>query len=217
MLFHTHIFLFLFLPVVFACLAWARCRFCYGHALTVLLLASLIFYATWSLPLLITFAIAGVWHGSGWTYLLYGLWWSLALTLYHAWTTFGNWTLPKPCAWLLTMTTALGALVLFRAPDLGTAGNLLAAGVGLGSHSTWLPPTVLVGTLVLSALVVTAPNSQELMGRYAISADSRLDDSATLHWWHWRPTGMGAALTSAILLSAVLMAGGPTYFLYYKF
>ena len=57
--------------------------------------------------ILLTFALAGFWHGSNWTYLLWGLWHGLALGAFRLWKTT-RWglacQLPGWLGWILTMT-----------------------------------------------------------------------------------------------------------------
>lgn len=81
--------------------------------------------------LLLTMAIAGLWHGSdSWNFLLWGIAHGLALSVARAWTARH---LPMP-PWLargLTLLFVMLAWTLFRAPDMQVALRMYAGQFGL--------------------------------------------------------------------------------------
>ena len=79
-------------------------------------------------PVIVTFTIAGLWHGAGWTFVLFGLVHGLALGVNHAWREAKLPAPPKVVAWALTMLVVVAALV-FQAAFL--AFWALLAGAGL--------------------------------------------------------------------------------------
>ena len=91
-------------------------------------------------PTFCTMALAGVWHGAGLQFLIFGLLHACYLTINHLWRSFG----PKPAsagptpvravqvigAVLLTYLAVLVAQLFFRAASCGDALTLLAGMVG---------------------------------------------------------------------------------------
>lgn len=79
---------------------------------------------------MITFIIIGVWHGAGWTFVVWGCMHGGAMIAHRIWKRF-NVTMPKPLAWFLTFNFVNGCWVLFRAKDLEEAGKVLKGMAGL--------------------------------------------------------------------------------------
>lgn len=150
--------------------------------------------------LLFVFALTGLWHGAGWTFLLWGLWNGMLVALER-----GNilkpasW--PRWAAWLYrTLAVALG-FVLFRADSLSAAG-----GYFVSLFANWQAQEAAVHACVLAltprallALAVSVPAS--------LGARVRLPESAAY---------LGcAALLLLCLLS--IAAAGYHPFLYFRF
>ena len=64
--------------------------------------------------------ICGLWHGAGWTYVVWGLWHGLGLLVCHAWQSFKR-PMPALAGWAITMVFVMAGWVLFRAADFHTA------------------------------------------------------------------------------------------------
>ena len=75
--------------------------------------------------LLATFVLAGIWHGAGWSFLLWGFLHGLALVIHRAWSTLGLklWTW---VAWLITFNFINATWVFFRAKDWDDAMKVLS-------------------------------------------------------------------------------------------
>ncbi|WP_438479539.1 MBOAT family O-acyltransferase [Oleiharenicola lentus] len=71
--------------------------------------------------LFLTMLIGGIWHGAGWTFVVWGAWHGLALAVNHAWKR--NTPGENATRWghLLTLLTVFIGWVFFRAPDLSSA------------------------------------------------------------------------------------------------
>ncbi len=83
-----------------------------------------------TLNLLITFALAGLWHGANWTFLLWGLCHGSALAIFRLWkgSTLGSsLRIPGPVGGLLTLSVVSLGWLFFRAPSIGEALRLLRA------------------------------------------------------------------------------------------
>lgn len=181
------------------------------------------FMLTVALPTIAAFTVAGVWHGNGWTFFLYGLYWGVVLTAYQAWSRYSPLRLPAPLAWALTMVCALVSLVIFRSPTVGAAGRILQSAVGLGAvpgaghgATALLPAGLALVVLALIAALVLLPNSQQLLRGYRLSSDE-VEPPPRLAGLAWTATPAGAVALGITLAAALLMGGGPTQFLYYKF
>jgi alginate O-acetyltransferase complex protein AlgI len=79
--------------------------------------------------LLITMLLGGLWHGAGWTFVIWGGLHGLALTANHLWRRAGA-TMPSPLGWIVTFLFVVGAFVIFRADNLATARHVLDAMAG---------------------------------------------------------------------------------------
>ncbi|MBI3223173.1 MAG: MBOAT family protein [Nitrosomonadales bacterium] len=89
------------------------------------------------LNLMATMLLGGLWHGAGWTFVIWGGLHGIYLVINHAWLAFkrsvgwggGGW-LAQRFAVLLTFLAVVVAWVFFRAPDLATASSMLYGMVG---------------------------------------------------------------------------------------
>jgi alginate O-acetyltransferase complex protein AlgI len=205
------------------------------------------FLVATALPIGVTFVLAGLWHGAGWTFVVFGVIHGLALAINHGWREARLPALPPVAGWFLTMVVVLAGLVFFRAADVPTALALLASMAGVGPiealhAAAWSPfgpghgpnlgpafapalarvaidaPAALIWILILGAIALICPNTQQLMWRHWFSSDPRPEGEHSWPLWlTWRPT-LGWSLVGAILLAAALGSiSGHSGFLYYQF
>ncbi|WP_332860265.1 MBOAT family O-acyltransferase [Janthinobacterium svalbardensis] len=95
--------------------------------------------------LMLTMLLGGLWHGAGWTFVIWGGLHGLYLVLQQAWQRlFGaargySWLRCWPAWWstLLTFLAVMLAWIFFRAPDVATAWNI--TGALLGANGVSLP------------------------------------------------------------------------------
>lgn len=170
-------------------------------------------------PLIVTFLIAGLWHGAGWTFVMFGLVWGVALTINHAWRSTG-WTLPSPLAWLLTMGVAVISMVFFRADSMSSAASLLASMLGNSPAAVTLLPVGLATLTIVAlfALVLGAPNAPQIMRAFPISTDEvEPPQSPIARRLTWQFRTVDVALVAVALVIAALSIGDSSSFLYYKF
>lgn len=80
--------------------------------------------------LLITMLLGGLWHGAGWTFVIWGGLHGLYLCINHAWRQL-NKPLPKFLAWTITFLAIIVGWVLFRAKNLPDAIEILQAMAGM--------------------------------------------------------------------------------------
>jgi len=80
--------------------------------------------------LLATFFIAGLWHGAGWLFIIWGTMHGLALVVHRLWESVGL-RMPKVLAWALTFLFVNTMLVVFRATTPEDALMVLKGMAGL--------------------------------------------------------------------------------------
>jgi alginate O-acetyltransferase complex protein AlgI len=74
--------------------------------------------------------IAGIWHGAGWTFVLYGVLHGSALVVNHMWKKRKK-KLPPWLAWFITFNFVNITFIVFRAKELNDAGKVLSGMLGL--------------------------------------------------------------------------------------
>ena len=83
--------------------------------------------------------IAGIWHGAGWTFVIFGALHGMGLVLNHVWKKYKLW-MPKPLGYVLMWVLILTANVFFRAESVADALDILYAAVG--GNGLGLPPKI---------------------------------------------------------------------------
>lgn len=182
------------------------------------------------LNLFTTFLLGGLWHGAGWTFVLWGALHGTALMVHRLWNSMGL-RMPALPAWFLTFMFANVAWVFFRADSVQGATGLLRSMVGLNgvepavwaglqAHIAGLDPRQVVDPaavypldqlgflLVFGLIAFVLPNSLQLSGY--------LPYRGLLAFRR----GWLAALFVAYTLFYSLVAGiqnAPSVFLYFNF
>lgn len=186
---------------------------------------ALTFIISIALPTIFTFTVAGLWHGAGWNFVIFGLLHGLALAVNHAWR---ETRLPSPSplvGWILTMGVVITGLVIFRAQTLAAAWSILQAMVGFnqvfgdGNIPRFINTfSVLPWIVTLSAITLLAPNTQELMCEFSATTDTLEAESLRWpKWLVWRPTMGWALFCTTLFVVAIFSMKGNTDFLYYQF
>ena len=103
-------------------------------------------------PMLITMFLSGIWHGAGYTFIVFGMLHGVYLTINHAWRQFGPRLWPDrvsrdrwitPIGAILVFIGVMVANVFFRSPTITSAMDILRGMVGL--HGLALPQAVFDG------------------------------------------------------------------------
>jgi alginate O-acetyltransferase complex protein AlgI len=76
--------------------------------------------ATAAVATLLSMAIAGLWHGPAWTYVIFGVLHGAALVVNQYWKKTKR-KLPRPLGWALTFAFVNLTFIFFRSPNLSTA------------------------------------------------------------------------------------------------
>ena len=206
-------------------------------------------------PTITTMLISGLWHGAGYTFILWGLLHGIYLVLNHLWRQYGPRPAPTNAAgepgaagqvagFALTFLAVVVAMVLFRAPDIASAGNVLGGMVGL--HGIGLPGQrfgaagmhLLDGSvpvhafanaaatlLALLAIALLLPNSVQILAAYepVLYTPKRAAEipgilpSMLRRPLVWRPTLAWMVLFAAIGAVSMIRLTGMSEFLYWQF
>ena len=94
------------------------------------------------LNIMITMIVSGLWHGAGWTFLVWGALHGVYLVIAHLWRKlreargwqFTHWSYRGACV-VVTFIAVLYAWVFFRAKTLPQAGRVVASMVGLNGYT----------------------------------------------------------------------------------
>ncbi|ONG53104.1 membrane-bound O-acyltransferase family protein [Pseudoroseomonas deserti] len=88
-----------------------------------------------SVNLFLTMLIGGFWHGANWTFVFWGAWQGALLVAHRHWR-MGHAAMPWILGHAITFLAVLLGWVIFRAPDLHSAGRMYGGMLGL--HGTGL-------------------------------------------------------------------------------
>jgi alginate O-acetyltransferase complex protein AlgI len=181
------------------------------------------------LPTFATVLVAGVWHGAGLTFVLYGALHGVYLSANHAWRTFHrpyampaslSWSAVYAIAWRVALTymAVLLAQIVFRVPSIADALSVLAAlaglhGVGLPFAGNFLPHTLFI--LALMVLAFGFPNVYQFLGEYSPA----LSAVKPMKWpgLTWRPDWRVATAVGVLLAVTALCSQRSVQFLYFQF
>jgi len=155
--------------------------------------------------LLLTMGLGGLWHGAGWTFIVWGLMHGAYLVAQRAWQRLG-FQLPAPLAWAATFLAVVLGWVVFRAPSLDAAAAMYQAMTfgafrsdGLIATQDW------THMVVLAAIAFGLPNSMQWIRGTAAAPPKFL------------PSMRYALCASALLVLATLNLHRTSEFLYFNF
>ncbi len=173
--------------------------------------------------ILLVFLVSGLWHGTGWTFVVWGLLHGLAQVAERAWGP-GRDRLPKPLRWGGTFLFVNLAWVFFRAPSLSAAGAMLSAAVSGGFRApvSALAEGLFSGEATAVQTLLPALSGAVPLGSLAVLFAAGL----TAALWPrntvrqmdaFRPGPVQAAACAALLVWSVLSFAGGTTFIYANF
>ncbi len=196
--------------------------------------------------LLITMLLGGLWHGAGWTFILWGGMHGLFLCVNHAWFAFRKkhsiQALPKPLAIALTCIVVFAAWVPFKAggleldPVKGSASaaleatrSILASMFGFHGWQPWpnaagMEIKIEWGQRAAMCLLIVwlLPNSQEILRRYHPALGLRGLTGKTgmpgpRRWYQWRPTWYWTAFIMLLVAGSLYQFDKVSEFIYFQF
>lgn len=149
--------------------------------------------------LFITFFISGLWHGSGWNFILWGMMHGTAMIV-HRLTTGKGLKMNKYIAWLITFIFVNAAWVFFRATDVNAAFVVLKAMVipdsSIFSILSYVNPIWLLLLILFSCLKLKNSN---------LRAEG------------FKPNVYTAAFTVACIVIAMINLNKNSNFVYFSF
>jgi D-alanyl-lipoteichoic acid acyltransferase DltB (MBOAT superfamily) len=169
------------------------------------------------------FLLTGLWHGAGWTFIIWGGVHGALVLINHLWSRKVPVRLPRPIARTLTMIAVVALWVVFRSPSWPVAMKVLTAMTfdvpATGSRA--LPDTLMYGpawlmTGMLGAVALFLPNSRRLVrrlrrGRLADRRPQTATPDRTMAVWP-------AVVTATILYLAIASIGSlQSKFIYFNF
>jgi alginate O-acetyltransferase complex protein AlgI len=186
-------------------------------------------------PTLLTMFISGMWHGAGYTFIVWGVLHGVYLVINHAWRLVGPKVLGgkaryervmRPCGLVITFVCVAASMIIFRAPDLRTAAHLIQGmlgmhGVGFAALTSGVGRKQMAIWIVFPAVIaLLCPNTLEILARYGPALDWRpktQQRTIALPRIAWEPSLVWAAAISIITLIGVMHLGGQSVFLYWQF
>lgn len=154
--------------------------------------------------------IAGIWHGAGWTFVVFGTMHAAGLVVNHIWKHFHLW-MPTFLSRIITLSWVAVALVFFRAEDISSACGVLTAMAGTQgiappnmqisqtSFSIFWGDFPVIAFIIGAILICFAPNSNEIAKKLQPS-----------HYWK-------AVMLATVFVLALLHLRTMTEFLYFQF
>lgn len=154
------------------------------------------------LAVLVTMLVGGLWHGAGWTFVIWGGLHGVALVVNGAWQRHAS--MNRILGWAITMLFVVMTWVLFRATDFAQASSVLKSMIGLGDNAAqnigdynghlWM-------IAVAAIISVAGPSSQDVVLKRQFNKP-------------WLAVGVGLALvTIAIELGSTFTPE----FIYFQF
>src|SRR5256714_2221430 len=138
--------------------------------------------------MILTMALCGLWHGPGWTFVLWGTLHGCALVIVSLWRRHG-WLLPAFAGWTMTAVFVLLTGVIFRAGSLEAAWHIYQGLVVLPNLELFgVAAPIIVGALCAYLL----PASQDIVA-----------------WINERPRPVFAAALGLVAVVPLGKSGGP--------
>ena len=183
-------------------------------------------------PVLLTMLVSGIWHGAGYTFIVWGLLHGLFLVVNHAWRILGPklWRdrasyarFMQPAGFIITFTCVAASMVIFRSANLKTAADLFQGMLGL--HGTAFTSGIALNRVafwigVPAFIAFVCPNTLQILSRFEPALGWKAvprEDATILSRILWGPSLAWAAVVVAILAIGILNLGGQSEFLYWQF
>ena len=159
---------------------------------------------------LVVWSLTGFWHGAAWTFLVWGAYYGIILTIDLLGGKKITLVLPKPVNWLITMVLVIISWVIFYYPTLGQAFEHIGAMFGIGAK--WIDSTSLqiiktYSFFPLIAFIGSLPVGNTIKRIPGARADGKIMNTLRLAW-----------MTGCLILSIFYLVG-QSYnpFIYFQF
>jgi hypothetical protein len=179
--------------------------------------------------LLTTMLLGGLWHGAGWTFVVWGFMHGMFLVTNHAWLTlkkripYRSTILTRSISWSITFFSVVAAWVVFRANTMEDAFVILKGMMGFNGFDPLNIPLmmgdkklfIVLALYVLIALV--SKNSQEFFGKYYLDLQSTQKEMKKTSLFAWKPNLFWAIIMGGIAIIALLCSTRVNEFIYFNF
>lgn len=171
--------------------------------------------------LLITMLLGGLWHGAGWTFVLWGLLHGLYLIINHLWQAIiGKSTLrywQRPFAVIFTFLWVCIAWVLFRAESVTGAWRIYQGMSGLQDFV--LPEKIDAWLWICGLLFIVwfMPNVYQIMRLFNPVLPTYADFTIQNSYLTWQPTRKWAIILAVMATVTLLSLTRISEFLYFQF
>lgn len=170
--------------------------------------------------LFITMVLGGLWHGAGWTFLVWGALHGIYLGINHAFRSSGG-RLPPPIAWLVTFTAVVIGWVYFRAETLHGATEIVTSMAGFAplGNVDW---HVAAHIALLLLIVVALPNAYQMLAGFKPALlpkdiEEEIGGGSALRINLSLVEGAVAGLAVALSVFMIVRRVVPSEFLYFQF
>jgi D-alanyl-lipoteichoic acid acyltransferase DltB (MBOAT superfamily) len=196
--------------------------------------------------LMITMLLGGLWHGAGWTFMVWGGLHGFYLIVNHGWLAFKrrmNWTGRTFAAGTITFIAVVVAWVFFRAANLSAAIDMLQGMAGLngvsikpsntelaiamknhGAHFFGLMPltdlnpgNALTAIILGMFIVFKMPNLQQIMANYPSALNTPDMSGEQRKLLVWRPALVDVLLIFLLGYFVLINLHKQSPFLYFQF
>jgi alginate O-acetyltransferase complex protein AlgI len=186
-------------------------------------------------PIIFTFFWMGLWHGAGWTFVVFGLVHGSYLVSYHLWVEYKRHNpsikvIKSPAVaytfgQVVTFLAASASFVIFRSESMSGASTMLQAMLGINGFS--IPELIdfqLIAVLCFLLFIVCfMPSTQEFLQKFqpALNIYSGKAAPQRYHWFlQYRPRNWAhnfLIIMMAWMIILAILSNRPTEFLYFNF
>jgi D-alanyl-lipoteichoic acid acyltransferase DltB (MBOAT superfamily) len=186
--------------------------------------------------LMVTMVLGGLWHGAGWTFLVWGALHGFYLLVNHAWRGlkarwgWGDGGLAAHLAGgALTFLAVVVAWVFFRADSMGSAWSMLSSMAGLGEEGGGSGALVSKGAVraivVGLCLVWLFPNVRQMVQAFkptwedmaGVRTPAKSSEGRLARWLTWTPSRVHAVAMALLLIWCLDSFSKVSEFLYFRF
>jgi alginate O-acetyltransferase complex protein AlgI len=170
--------------------------------------------------LFLTFLLGGLWHGAGWTFVVWGALHGAALAAQRRFT-WAGFTLPRWLGWALTIAFVNLAWVYFRASSVEQANGIVARMLGVAGSTATVDLPALVGVAARQANGLfgsSTPSVGPILLVYAVTVAAVLLLPNTIALAaRFRPSRLRSGFAGLLLAFALLAMHRTSEFIYFNF
>jgi len=195
-------------------------------------------------PVFLTFVVIGIWHGAGWTYILFGVFHATCVSVNEVWREASRRRRKKTWrsapatpaaiagrafAHMPTLVCVLAANVMFRSDTVATAFAFYKGMFGLVGEATsvgFYRPEMMLFVVAGWLIIALFPNTQQIMRSYRPAVNwaqwRNVAVPFSARFVVWRPNRIGLASVGLLLAGAITamiieMSREPAQFIYFQF